>query len=110
MDVAVACSGIFNILALSKQQTEHRKKAHWLTTLRDTKLQKNLKIKTERQVAWLGREVDATGQTVKYHLGNMSIHIKKQKLRPLDSQRRAITPLLNATTLGEFWLNFDMTL
>ena len=66
-------------------------------------------MKTKGQVVTLirslVREDDATDQTVKLYLRNMNKHIRKQKSRSLAPQRKAMTPKLNATHLGDFRRN-----
>lgn len=97
VDAGYARSGIYNILALldNNQSIERKPGSGRPTTLSDKKLQRMLKRKTEGKVATslraLGREVGATGQTVKKYLANMNIHVRKRKSRPLVSELQAMT-------------------
>ena len=91
-DAGYVRSGIYNILALleNNQSIERKPGSGRSTTLSDKKLQRMLKRKTEGKDATslraLGREVGATGQTVKKYLANMNIHVRKRKSRPLVSE------------------------
>ena len=97
VDAGFARSGIYYMLALlvNNQSIERKPGSGRPTTLSDKKLKRMLKRKTEGKVATslgaLGREVGATGQTVKKHLGNMKIHVRKRKSRPLVSELQAMT-------------------
>lgn len=73
-------SGIYNTLSLLEKKSESVERklgSSRPTVLRDCKVQQKLKRKTEGKVASsfhaLGREVGATGQTVKKYLDKMDI-------------------------------------
>lgn len=97
VDAGYSRFGIYNIMALldNNQSIERKPGFGRPTTLSDKKLQRKLKRMTEGKVATslrtLGREVGATGQTVKKYLANMDIHIRKRKSRPLVSELQAMT-------------------